>query len=148
MSLMLRKPKAFHWTHHARGKMRYYGLSEQRVRRVLHSPKRIEEGVAPKTVAMMQPTSLTVVSEVVPAKAGTQRREAWRQEIWVMIQDTERIRKVISAWRYPGMTKSGAALPDAIMREVREGAVALSEENLAARERMTGMLKKWRRASL
>ncbi len=141
MSLILRKPKTLQWTHHARGKMRYYGFSEQRVRRVFHSPKRVEEGIAPKTVAFMQPLSVTSYKE-----QGTWR-EKWKQEIWVMIQDTKNTRKVISAWRYPGMTKPGAPLPDAILREVRDGAVALSAENLAVRERMTGMLKKWRRAT-
>jgi len=35
------------WTHHAQAKMAFYKLSEQRVMRVVHSPKRIEEGVAP-----------------------------------------------------------------------------------------------------
>ncbi|MBI2623512.1 MAG: hypothetical protein HYW65_02960 [Candidatus Liptonbacteria bacterium] len=140
-----RKPKVFHWTNHARGKMRYYKLSEQRVRRVLHSPKRVEEGIAPKTVAFMQPSSVSSKWQVVSGKEQPKKQETWRQEIWVMIQDTRSTRKIISAWRYPGMTKPGASLPDAILREVREGAVALSEENLAAREKMSGMLKKWRR---
>ncbi len=136
--IIVRKPKVLQWTHHARGKMRYYGLSEQRVRRVMHSPKRVEEGIAPKTVAMMQPGSAT----------SDKRQATWKYEIWVMIQDAGNKRKIISAWRYPGMTKPGASLPDAILREVRAGAVSMREENLAARERMSGMLKKWRRAGL
>lgn len=77
------------WTHHARDKMRFYRLSEQRVKRVLHSPKRVEVGVAPKTAALMQ-------------KAGSQKHP---YEIWTMIQDAGKQRKIISAWRYPGMTK-------------------------------------------
>ena len=40
------KEKKLEWTRHSRAKMRFYGLSEQRVKRVLHTPKRIEEGVA------------------------------------------------------------------------------------------------------
>ncbi len=83
------KPKAWHWTAHARNKMRFYGLSESRVRRIVNSPQRIEEGIAPKTVAMMQ-------------KAGSAKHP---YELWAMIQNTPRIRKVISAWRYPGVTK-------------------------------------------
>ena len=84
------------WTHHAQAKMHFYRLSQARIRRVLHSPKRVEEGVAPKTVAMMQPSSL---------KQTAGGKETWTQEIWVMIQDVGKNRKVISAWRYPGITK-------------------------------------------
>ncbi len=72
-----------------------YGLSEQRVRRVVHAPKRVEEGIAPKTIAMMQPASLKTLAGKV----------AWNQEIWVMIRDEKARRKIISAWRYPGVTK-------------------------------------------
>ena len=82
-------PKIIHWTWHSRDKMRYYRLSEARVRRILHSPARIEEGVAPKTAALMQ-------------KAGSAGHP---HELWVMIQDVGRKRKVISAWRYPGESK-------------------------------------------
>jgi len=102
------------WTKHSEAKMRFYHLSKQRVRRVLNSPKRIEEGIAPNTIAMMQP-------------AGSQKHP---YEIWVMVQkntdkrgsrtriNTDSIRinqrsnpyksvstKVISAWKYPGRTK-------------------------------------------
>lgn len=81
------KPKILHWTWHSRAKMNFYHLSEARVRRVLHSPKRVEEGIAEKTVAMMQP-------------AGN-----GKHEIWIMLQDAGRRRKIISAWRYPGISK-------------------------------------------
>jgi hypothetical protein len=157
----LRKPKALHWTHHARGKMQYYKLSEQRVRRVLHSPKRVEEGIAPKTVAMMQPNV-----------AVSDKREVWKQEIWVMIQDRGSIRTVISAWRYPGMTKPHSEISLGLLRrelgefyESQEegekfvhdtgGARVTSHSEIllrgetghaAARARMTGMLKKWKRS--
>ncbi len=89
------RQKSLHWTNHAKGKMRFYQLSEQRIRRVLNSPKRVEEGIAPKTVAMMQPVSVK----------KDKGREIWKQEIWAMIEETESQRRIISAWRYPGMTK-------------------------------------------
>ena len=69
--------------------MRFYKLSESRVKRIIHSPKRIEEGIAPKTVAMMQ-------------SAGSVKHP---YELWVMLQDVTDRRKIISAWRYPGITK-------------------------------------------
>ena len=101
-----------HWTMHARAKMGFYRLSPSRVRSVLHSPYRVEEGVAPKTVAMMQPVSLTRA----PGRGGKGKKAEWKQEIWVMIQDTGRDRKVISAWRYPGVTKPRAAAVAGLMR--------------------------------
>lgn len=85
--------------------MRFYGLSEARVKRILNTPKRVEEGVAPKTVAMMQP-------------AGSAKHPS---EIWVMIQDKKGERKIISAWRYPGKTKPRSGLTrDVFQREYAE----------------------------
>ena len=98
---LLRKPVQLQWTLHARAKMNHYRLSPARVRHVLHSPKRVEEGVAPKTIAMMQPVSMKLIA----AKTGGPQKESWSQEIWVMVQDVADARKVISAWRYPGVTK-------------------------------------------
>jgi hypothetical protein len=96
----LNKARPLVWTAHAKAKMQFYKLSPSRVRHALHSPKRIEEGVAPKTVAMMQPGAMK--------KNG--QKETWSQEIWVMFQDSPRERKVISAWRYPGVTKPRSAI--------------------------------------
>ena len=98
-----RKAKEFFWTNHAQRKMRFYRLSESRVKRVLHTPKRVEQGIAPDTAAMMQ-------------RAGTLKHP---YEIWVMVQDTEKRRKIISAWRYPGRTKPGEPLPEEILKEFR-----------------------------
>jgi len=95
------------WTSHAKAKMAFYRLSPMRVRRVLHSPKRIEEGVAPKTVAMMQPASM-------------KSKDKWTQEIWVMIQDVGKERKVISAWRYPGITKPRGEIKAFMQKEYGE----------------------------
>jgi hypothetical protein len=102
----LARSKTLLWTAHSRAKMIFYRLSEGRVRRVLNTPKRIEEGVAPKTIAMMQPSSM---------KTAT----TWSQEIWVMVQDAGSKRKVISAWRYPGVTKPRAVL-QMMQKEYRE----------------------------
>lgn len=92
-----------HWTSHSRYKMRFYGLSENRLKRVISYPKRIEEGIAPDTIAMMQ-------------SAGSEKHP---YEIWLMIQEEKTRRKVISAWRYPGKTKPGQPLPEEIMKEIR-----------------------------
>ncbi len=100
---IVKGPVQLEWTVHAQVKMRQYRLSPARVRRVLHSPRRTEEGVAPRTVAVMQPSSL-------------KSKDAWTQEIWVMVQDGPKERRVISAWRYPGVTKPRAAAVLAAMR--------------------------------
>jgi hypothetical protein len=106
------------WTEHAKAKMRFYGLTESRLKKVLRHPKRREAGVAPRTVAIMQPASVKV-------KNGQTR---WSQEIWLMYQET-RIQKsgpkktvIISAWRYPGVSRSGGAIPipDDIQRELNK----------------------------
>ena len=104
MVVLQNKNSDIHWTKHAREKMRFYRLSEQRVRRDLHSPKRIEEGIAPGTIAMMQ-------------RAGSQKHP---YEIWTMLVKNKKGRKVISAWKYPGITKTGDPLPEEIMREFKE----------------------------
>jgi hypothetical protein len=132
------RAKQIFWTRHADAKMAFYKLSKQRVLRVIHSPKRIEEGVAPKTVAMMQPASVRIRTEAIPSDvphrsaewsrrtsfnsdSASKQKETWAQEIWVMVQDLGKQRKIISAWRYPGMTKPRSEVSmDALRREYRE----------------------------
>ena len=94
------KPKLWRWTNHAKFKMRFYGLSEARVRRIINSPKRKEEGIAPKTIAMMQ-------------VAGSTKHP---YELWAMVQDNPKTRTVISAWRYPGTTKPGSEIARGILK--------------------------------
>ena len=95
--------REFYWTNHAQSKMRYYRLSESRVKRVIRVPERIEEGIAPDTIAVMQPF-------------GNKKDK----EIWAMVADTPKKRKVISAWVYPARTKPGESLPEVILKEFRE----------------------------
>ena len=90
------------WTRHSIGKMRFYGLSEQRIKRILRNPKRIEEGIAPGTLAAMQ-------------QAGSKKNP---YEIWMMYVKTGDKKRIISAWRYPGISKVGKKIP--IPEEIRE----------------------------
>jgi len=75
---------------------------------------------------MMQPTSIKTSSSVKTTEdklAGMRykQKESWSQEIWVMVQDIGKQRKIVSAWRYPGMTKPrGDDAMDAVRREYRE----------------------------
>ena len=107
--------------------MQFYGLSEGRIKRIIRYPKRVEEGIAPDTVAVMQP-------------AGTKRY----QELWVMYKidkpetnkqetsnekpeatpfkkwETSNARlKVITAWRYPGESPARDPIPADVIREIQ-----------------------------
>jgi len=110
----------FSWANHAIRKMIFYGLSEQRVKRVILNPDRIEEGIAPNTVACMQ--------------VGGSKKH--RQEIWTMYQARQsrgnpkseilnpkqkrgKI-KIISAWRYPGKSPEKNPIPPEILDEIKE----------------------------
>jgi hypothetical protein len=83
------------WTSHAIEKMKYYGLSENKIRNVLWRPARTEEGIAPQTIAIMQPY-------------GSQKHP---KEIWVMYQEfsqqNKKKKRIISAWRYPAVSPKG-----------------------------------------
>ena len=99
--------KKFYWTKHAKENIRYYGLSENRVKRVFRHPQRVEEGVAENTWAAMQ-------------SAGSKGHP---YEIWIMYQVKKEVVKIISAWRYPGKTKPGdrVPVPDEILAELGIG---------------------------
>jgi len=87
--------KEIHWTKHIKEKMREYQLSERKLLKIFRNPERKEEGIAPKTVAVMQ-------------TAGRKRP----YEIWLMYQiKKSKIKNqnakrekiiMISAWKYPG----------------------------------------------
>lgn len=111
----------YYWTEHAKYKMKYYSLSAQKVLGVVRRPKRKEEGIVKNTVAVMQPISLKIIKN----------KEAWKQEIWVMYQkvmDTKREAKslginqnrikIISAWRYPGISPKKNPIPSSILEEL------------------------------
>lgn len=114
---MLKLPKnssKISWTRHSIEKMKQYFLSEQRIKRVLNNPDRIEEGIAPGTIAVMQ-------------KAGSKKRP---HEIWTMFTIAKKNREkatifrkiIISCWRYPGISPKGKGIPipDEIRNEIIE----------------------------
>jgi len=124
----------YFWTTHSIYKMRQYGLSEQKIRNVIKSPFRKEEGIVKNTVAAMQPVSSKLDG----------KKKIWKQEIWVMYQirkaenPKSEIRnpkqflkfkiqnfanqqiRIISAWRYPGVSPKRNPIPEEIIRELSE----------------------------
>ena len=112
----------YEWTQHAAFKMKQYGLTAQRILRVVKNPQRTEEGIVKNTIAVMQPASLRT-------KDG---KRVWSQEIWAMYQLRSRgaisksqisISKIrlISAWRYPGVSPKRDPIPEEILRELNLG---------------------------
>lgn len=135
-ALMTLGKGGYQFTRHAQYKMKQYGLSEQRVRSVIRSPRRREEAIVPKMIAVMQPVS--------PKKING--KETWKQEIWVMIvaqvksqklkvkSDKQKMSlepaqiKIISAWRYPGVSPKRNPIPDDILRELEDRSILEAEE--------------------
>ncbi len=121
--MFYKKPKdndKYQWTNHAAEKMAYYRLSESLVKRVVRFPKRVEVGIAPGTTACMQ-------------SAGSKKRPS---EVWVMWKAMQNDhakskdwgilsvpkKKIITAWRYPGISPVGERLPipDDILVEIEK----------------------------
>lgn len=121
----------YQFTLHAQFKMKQYGLSEQKVKGVIRNPKRREVGIVPKTVAVMQPVSIKKVE----GKPGRPGGETWKQEIWVMFvvknqkqedgiqNSTQQKLRIISAWRYPGVSPKRNPIPVEILRELESGEI-------------------------
>lgn len=139
----------FIWTRHSLYKLKQYGLSQQRVKRVIRAPYRVEKGIVKNTVAVMVPAG----NFKLPAKG---EKPAWKQEIWAMYQTGAKSRKqkvespqardllsgtecrqnpiqslrsymlqpkklkIISAWRYPGVSPTENPIPAEILRELSE----------------------------
>lgn len=113
----------YHWTQHVVRKMLFYGLSADRVKRVIRTPKRMEKGIAESTLAAMQP-------------AGS-KKKPW--EIWVMYREEQKKeaprstrggnnhllhptkKVIITAWRYPGVSpvREEIPIPTDILAELK-----------------------------
>ena len=147
--MQTKKPKnsdKYHWTMHSIEKMRFYGLSEQKVLGIIRRPQRKEEGIVKNTVAVMQPVS---------PKTDKDGKMIWKTEIWAMYQTPKgrnpkskiqisnnlpagqagiqnpkfqnlqnllnpQKKKIISAWRYPGVSPKQNPIPEEILREISE----------------------------
>jgi hypothetical protein len=132
------KSGRYAFTLHSEYKMREYHLSRQRVIRVIRSPRRTETGIVENTVAVMQPASTKRVGgkPARPGDPGRSGRETWSQEIWVMYKLSGKGKsqngklesllsqpelKIISAWRYPGVSPERDPIPSDILREIARG---------------------------
>jgi len=116
----------YYWTNHVKEKIKFYGLSESLIKRIIRFPERTEEGVAVDTIASLK-------------TAGSKKN---RYEVWVMYQVRKKVNKIknidedtlnildklsvdeineivkykpqiviISAWKYPGVTEKRNEIP-------------------------------------
>ena len=125
------------WTQHSEWKMKYYGLSKQKVLGIIRRPDRVEKGIAGNgTIAVMQAVSPKMIDG----------KKVWRQEIWTMYLKKRKRRAsyktegvlpttnavsplqkklfqndhftIISAWRYPGISPKNNPIPEEIIRDL------------------------------
>lgn len=101
----LKKDSKYHWTNHVIRKMTFYGLSPDRVKRVIRNPKRVEDGVAENTIAVMSPGS----NKKKPSEVWTMYQNKLKVESGKLKVEGKKI--IISAWRYPGISPVGRAIP-------------------------------------
>lgn len=113
----------YRWTNHVKRKMAYYGLSGDRIKRIIRNPSRAQTGVAENTIAVMQST-------------GTKKKPT---EVWAMYSLSKKAsmvslsnpskgsgRKIIiTAWRYPAISpvRDQIPIPADILAELKEEGV-------------------------
>ena len=117
--MLFREPKnteMIFWTQHAKTKMKFYNLSETRLRGILRNPHREEKGIAPRTVAIMQatkskkPTEIWLMYQKDKRKAQNAKHKSEQRRI-----------KIISAWRYPGISPVGAPpIPKEVLKILQD----------------------------
>ncbi len=110
--------KQIFWTEHAKVKMRQYGLSKSKILSILRTPERKEQGIASGTTAAMQ------TKKVFGSAAKTDKRPPG--EIWLMYSDAGPQRRIVSCWRYPGISKPGESIP--IPQEIKDELLKIHDE--------------------
>ena len=138
---MFKLPKndsRFSWTTHIKSKMMFYHISSAQINRIFRHPERIEEGIAPNTVASMQTRKKNIASRSKNADLRFKNKKPNTEEIWIMYQlnakrsasqksnvKGQKFSKarvtMISAWRYPGKTKKGERpeIPEGLLDELK-----------------------------
>lgn len=135
---------AYIWTNHAREKMRFYRLTESRIKRIIRHPRRVEEGILEGAVACMQPANSSNLGEARPGGRPAEGKNY--SEIWVMyviekskvkaqnskvaahripekftriLESNQGKIKIITAWRYPGKSPERDPVPEEVLSEIR-----------------------------
>ncbi|OGZ67730.1 MAG: hypothetical protein A3D35_03680 [Candidatus Staskawiczbacteria bacterium RIFCSPHIGHO2_02_FULL_34_9] len=120
---MVEKYRKIQWTEHSKIKMRQYGLSQTKLINLIHKPERKEQGIVPGTKAVMKTNKSYSNNKLkLVVKKPYQNVKKSPGEVWLMYKDVKDERRVISAWRYPGVTKPGEEIPipKEILQELME----------------------------
>jgi len=112
----------YFWTLHSKFKMKFYGISESRVKRVINHPTRYEEGIVPNTIAVMQPAGTKKYSEiwVMYKLIGSQKEKKIFKKHQGFNGFKQKSIKIITVWRYPGLSPKRNPIPLEILKEVEE----------------------------
>lgn len=119
----------YYWTRHSVYKMKHYGLSPQRIARVIRNPERIEEGIVPRTIAVMQRASQNKKSGEIwcmyqiknpkfKIPNPKQISDSKIKNSKLILNSAKQQLRVISAWRYPGVSPKNNPIPEEILREI------------------------------
>ena len=144
------KSGRYYFTLHSEYKMREYHLSRQRVIRIIRSPKRTETGIVENTVAVMQPASTKRVggketwsqelwvmykiprknyeSRILNRGEEAKGNQKIQNSTFEILNSANQEIRIISAWRYPGVSPERDPIPSEILREIARG---LEESELA-----------------
>ena len=91
--------------------MKQYGLSVSKLLGILRKPERRERGIALGTMAVMKTNKVFFKEKAITLSDAWRRPKKAPGEIWIMYKDTKDQRKIISAWRYPGVSIPGEEIP-------------------------------------
>lgn len=108
----------YQWTKHSLYKLKQYGLSQQRVKRVIRVPERVEEGIVPKTIAVMQTSGSKKHPYEIWAMYQLKKLKVQSTKLKVKLPENRKIR-IISAWRYPGVSPKNNPIPPEIIEEIQ-----------------------------
>ena len=109
------------WTQHSQLKTKQYGLSKSKLLQILYKPERKELGIVPGTLAVMKTNPVRNYTRKRAISNGASKSYLKVPgEIWLMYKDIKNTRTIISAWRYPGVSKPGEKIPipDDIRQEI------------------------------
>lgn len=119
------KPKGekYIWTLHSLFKMKYYGISQSRVKRVINYPQRYEEGIVPNTVAVMQVAStkkrseIWVMYKIVDVDLDSKGENVTKRKKKTLLKS--KAIKIITVWRYPGVSPKRNPIPSEVLSEIQ-----------------------------
>jgi len=123
---LLKNSKEYFWTEHAKYKMQYYGLGAQKILGVIRRPKRKEEGIVKDTIAVMlpqgsvkRPTEIWVMFQLKNFKFQNPNSKQIPRSKFQIEKSAKKQIRIISAWRYPGVSPKRNPIPQEILEEIK-----------------------------